>query len=144
VQEWLNWPLSKSGEPQGSEGSNPSLSAKKEGCMSQEIKKEIIITSPDSPIAITSMVLGAISIALVFTGFGFIFGIPAIITSSIALKKKRGGRALSMTGLITGSISTAITVLIFVFYTCIGMLQTAHPEYFQPQPRQYLYSSQHL
>ena len=27
VQEWLNWPLSKSGEPQGSEGSNPSLSA---------------------------------------------------------------------------------------------------------------------
>ena len=29
VQEWLNWPLSKSGEPQGSEGSNPSLSARK-------------------------------------------------------------------------------------------------------------------
>jgi hypothetical protein len=29
VQEWLNWPLSKSGEPKGSEGSNPSLSAKK-------------------------------------------------------------------------------------------------------------------
>ena|GEM_PF-4623281 len=29
VQEWLNWPLSKSGEPQGSEGSNPSLSAMK-------------------------------------------------------------------------------------------------------------------
>jgi hypothetical protein len=29
MQEWLNWPLSKSGEPKGSEGSNPSLSAKK-------------------------------------------------------------------------------------------------------------------
>ena len=29
VQEWLNWPLSKSGEPQGSEGSNPSLSARR-------------------------------------------------------------------------------------------------------------------
>ncbi len=29
MQEWLNWPLSKSGEPQGSEGSNPSLSAMK-------------------------------------------------------------------------------------------------------------------
>ena len=27
VQEWLNWPLSKSGKPQGFEGSNPSLSA---------------------------------------------------------------------------------------------------------------------
>ena len=27
MQEWLNWPLSKSGEPQGSEGSNPSFSA---------------------------------------------------------------------------------------------------------------------
>ena len=29
MQEWLNWPLSKSGVPQGTEGSNPSLSAKK-------------------------------------------------------------------------------------------------------------------
>jgi hypothetical protein len=29
VQEWLNWPLSKSGVPQGTEGSNPSLSAMK-------------------------------------------------------------------------------------------------------------------
>jgi hypothetical protein len=30
VQEWLNWLLSKSSEPQGSEGSNPSLSARKD------------------------------------------------------------------------------------------------------------------
>ncbi len=30
MQEWLNWPLSKSGKPQGFEGSNPSLSAKRE------------------------------------------------------------------------------------------------------------------
>ena len=28
VQEWLNWPLSKSGVAQVTEGSNPSLSAK--------------------------------------------------------------------------------------------------------------------
>ena len=28
VQEWLNWPLSKSGMAQAIEGSNPSLSAK--------------------------------------------------------------------------------------------------------------------
>ena len=27
MQEWLNWPLSKSGIPQGIEGSNPSPSA---------------------------------------------------------------------------------------------------------------------
>ncbi len=29
VQEWLNWPLSKSGMEQSIEGSNPSLSAMK-------------------------------------------------------------------------------------------------------------------
>ena len=29
VQEWLNWPLSKSGIEQSIEGSNPSLSASK-------------------------------------------------------------------------------------------------------------------
>ncbi len=28
VQEWLNWPLSKSGMEQSIEGSNPSLSAR--------------------------------------------------------------------------------------------------------------------
>jgi hypothetical protein len=30
VQEWLNWPLSKSGVAQVTEGSNPSLSARRE------------------------------------------------------------------------------------------------------------------
>ena len=30
VQEWLNWPLSKSGKVKAFEGSNPSLSAKYE------------------------------------------------------------------------------------------------------------------
>ena len=30
VQEWLNWPLSKSGMAQAIEGSNPSLSARRE------------------------------------------------------------------------------------------------------------------
>ena len=29
VQEWLNWLVSKTSVPQGTEGSNPSLSAKK-------------------------------------------------------------------------------------------------------------------
>ena len=28
MQEWLIWPLSKSGVPKGTEGSNPSLSAR--------------------------------------------------------------------------------------------------------------------
>ena len=28
MQEWFNWPLSKSGVPQGTKGSNPFLSAK--------------------------------------------------------------------------------------------------------------------
>lgn len=62
------------------------------------------------------MVLGVVSL----TGPGLVFGIPAIILASIALKKQQPNRGMSLTGLITGIISTVlslifIAVMIFAF-----------------------------
>lgn len=65
----------------------------------------------DSPIAITSMVLGVVSL----TGAGFVLGIPAIILAIIALKKDEGGRNLSITGLVTGIVSTILSLLFVAF-----------------------------
>lgn len=63
-----------------------------------------------SALAIISAVLGIMSL----TGPGLLLGIPAIITGAIALKKKQGERGLSITGLVTGIISTVISLLVIV------------------------------
>jgi hypothetical protein len=62
----------------------------------------------DEGLAVVSMVLGIIS----FTGPGLLTGIPAIITGAIALKKKQGSRGMSITGVVTGSVSTAFSLLV--------------------------------
>ncbi len=64
-----------------------------------------------SSLAIVSLVLGVVSLA----GPGLILGIPAIITASIALKRKLGGRGLSIAGLVTGIISTIFSLLLCLF-----------------------------
>ena len=65
-------------------------------------------TQPDSPLAIASFVMGVTSL----TGPGLFLGIPAIITAIIALKKKVGGHGLSIAGLVTGIISTVLSLLL--------------------------------
>jgi uncharacterized membrane protein len=65
----------------------------------------------DNSLAIASMVLGVVSL----TGPGLILGIPAIILAAIALKKKAAGRGLSIAGLVTGIISTVLSLLFIAF-----------------------------
>jgi hypothetical protein len=96
------------------------------------MKEEVTVVKakqPDSALAIISMVLGTLS--LVGLEFGFIFGIPAIITSSIALKKKQGGRSLSLAGLITGIIGTAISLVVVVFFVLVGISAPSQPGDYQ-------------
>lgn len=66
---------------------------------------------PSNDLAIGSMILGLIS----FTGFGLLTGLPAIIMGVIALKRP-GGRGYSITGIITGSITTALTLLAIIAF----------------------------
>ena len=97
---------------------------------------------PDSNLAIISMVLGVVSL----TGPGLLLGIPAIITASIALKKDVGGRGLSIAGLVTGIISTVLSLIFVAFVAFWIAWGINHPEDFDqhnmtPQQNETLYNS---
>lgn len=66
-------------------------------------------------LAITSMVLGIVSVV----ALGLLTGIPAIITGSIALKKKLAGRGMAITGIVTGAVGTLFSILLIAFWILI-------------------------
>lgn len=86
------------------------------------------VTPPEEPssLAIVSLVLGVVSLA----GPGLLLGIPAIITASIALKRKLGGRGLSIAGLVTGIISTVISLLVCLFVIFMIVWAIVRPQDF--------------
>jgi hypothetical protein len=84
----------------------------------------------DSGMAITAMVLGTLSV----TGFGLLFGIPAIILASIALKNKASGRELSIAGLVTGIVGTVFSLLFFAFIILAVVFAADEPSDMQPYP----------
>jgi hypothetical protein len=67
----------------------------------------------DSGLAVTSMVLGIVSIVSLT---GFLLGIPAIVLGIIALNKKSGEKAMSIVGIATGAFSTLISILFIAFF----------------------------
>lgn len=80
--------------------------------MTTETKKESKPTAEHNSLAIVSMVLGIVSL----TGPGLFLGIPAIILAIIALKKNKSDRGMSITGLVTGAVSTFISLLVILFF----------------------------
>lgn len=70
-----------------------------------------LVKKGDDPLPMVSMILGIIAL----TGPGLLLGVPAIITAAIALKKDTPHRGLSLTGLITGIVSTLGSILFIVF-----------------------------
>ena len=82
-----------------------------------------------SALPVVSAVLGIISL----TGPGLFFGIPAIITGGIALKKNYRDRGLSLTGLITGIVSTAISILVGIFFIFLFIWAANNPQEFQKE-----------
>ncbi len=95
--------------------------------------------SQDTGLATASMVMGIVS----FVGFGFLLGIPAIITGAISIKQKRGGHGMGLAGIITGAISTFLSIIliglwIWLIVWSIGQ-PTGHPGYtdspYQDMPR---------
>jgi len=81
--------------------------------------------SPDNSLSIMSMVFGVVSLS----GPGLFFGIPAIIMGGIALKRKQGERGLSIAGIVTGIISTVLSLL-FIGLLLFGIIWGMNnPEY---------------
>lgn len=76
------------------------------------------------------MVLGVASLM----GPGLILGIPAIILAIIALKKRRGGRPLSIAGLVTGIISTVASLVFLGLIIWFVAWAADHPDTFRDQP----------
>lgn len=87
----------------------------------------------DTPLAVMSMVFGVVSLS----GPGLFFGIPAIIMGVIALKRKQGERGLSIAGIVTGIISTLLSLLFIGFIIFSVIWAVNHPEYMEDtKPRQ--------
>lgn len=82
---------------------------------------------PDSPLAIASMITGALSL----TGPGLILGIPAIILGAVALSKKQPGRNLSIAGIITGAISTVLSIIFIGFMILLFVMAADDPRFQQ-------------
>jgi O-antigen/teichoic acid export membrane protein len=93
---------------------------------------------PDSPLSIVSMVLGIVSM----TGPGLLLGIPAIVTAAIALKRKLGGRTLSIIGLVTGIISTVVSLLCIMLFIILIIWSATQPANDQPSHHHYSDSSE--
>ena len=87
-------------------------------------------------LAVLAIVFGVVSLL----GPGLLLGIPAIIIAGIALKKDAPGRGLSIAGLVTGIISTVLSLLFIAFIAMIIAWSVNHPdtfydEYYYPEYR---------
>lgn len=93
-----------------------------------------IAANQSTGLAVASLVLGILSL----TGFGFILGIPAIITGVMALKRSQNDRGLSWTGIITGAVSTILSLLFILFVLLLILLAAfsagSNPGYYEDLP----------
>ncbi len=77
----------------------------------------------DNTLPIIAMVLGLVSL----TGPGLILGIPAIVLASISIKKKRGNQGMSIAGLVSGIISTLVSLFFIVFIVFVIIANLSNP-----------------
>lgn len=71
-------------------------------------------------LAITSLVLGVVSIAMMFLWFISIpAGVLAIIFGAVSLKSP--GHSMALAGLITGCVSIALILLFVLFIVALGV-----------------------
>lgn len=92
----------------------------------------------DGGLPLVSMILGIISIAM----FMLFLGLPALILGIIGLKKYESNRAFSITGIVTGAISTLIMIALIIFVIFAAFIYRAdystpdhHPYYDDYNPR---------
>jgi hypothetical protein len=87
----------------------------------------VAVTQPVSGLGMASMILGIVS----FTGPGLILGIPAIVMAAIDLKNKTPSRGFAITGLVTGIISTILSLMVIAVVIIFSIWSYNNPEDFQ-------------
>jgi hypothetical protein len=66
-------------------------------------------------LSIASMVIGIVSLVLMFFYIGWLTGIAAVIFGHIAMKKEPAGKGMALAGLITGYCAIGLSLIILVF-----------------------------
>lgn len=79
----------------------------------------------NSNLAMVSMILGIVSIV---TFMGLLLGIPAIVLGIMALRRNTSDKGMSIAGIITGAISTLISIVVLGFIIMIAIFAAADYE----------------
>lgn len=95
--------------------------------MENEIYYDMMKDNPDEHnpesgrigFAVTSLVLGIVSVVLCCCGLGYICAPLSIIFGIISLVKRRGGKALAVTGIILSAITVIALAIFTVAYGAV-------------------------
>lgn len=84
---------------------------------------------PPQGLAIASMVTGLAGLlfSMVLFGFGFLASVAAVVTGHIAQKRQPYAKGFWLTGIITGYVGIALSVLLFVIFLAIIAFAASSP-----------------
>ena len=71
---------------------------------------------PAQGLSLTSMILGIAGVVLSFFAFGFLPALAAVITGHLAQRRQPHAKPFWLTGIITGYVGLAISVVAFVIF----------------------------
>ncbi|MDO7882911.1 DUF4190 domain-containing protein [Antiquaquibacter soli] len=74
---------------------------------------------PSQGLSVTSMVLGLVGLLFSLFGWGFLIVLGAVITGHLAQRRQPYARPFWLTGIITGYIGIAISVIWFIVWIAI-------------------------
>jgi hypothetical protein len=72
------------------------------------------------------MILGIAGVVLSFMMLGFLPSLAAVITGHMAVKRQPHAKAMWLTGIITGYIGLAISVVAFLFIVLVGFFAASY------------------
>jgi hypothetical protein len=77
---------------------------------------------PPRSLSVASMVCGIAGVAMSFFLIGFLPALAGVILGHIGRKKEPAGKAFSLTGIITGYVGLALSLLIGLFMLAVVLL----------------------
>lgn len=110
--------------------------------MTEKTTKKAVNPENNQPdtLAVLSIVFGIVSLF----GPGLLLGIPAIVMAGIVLKRDLPGRGLGIAGLITGTVSSVLSLLLIAFFALVVMWGIDNPEFFYEDELNYPQSEQQV
>jgi hypothetical protein len=79
-------------------------------------------------LSIASLITGIVGVLFCSFGFGFLPSLAAVITGHIARRRQPYSRGMWLTGLITGYVGLAISVVTIVVIVIVAVVAIANPD----------------